>query len=171
MVNFFPPNIWQMLTFLNPLNALIPKIPFSLFPYFWARVTSKAWGSDSVEFWGSCQLSPFWGKGGVQPEGSIDPPPPPGNENPASLPFRPLSGSVASHLHSALNHRALPLPTAPQPPKGLVPDELMHLHLPTAAGPPRTTTGSSALTDARGGGGRACTLILPEPGTPRTASN
>ena len=32
---FFSPNIWQMTTFLNPLNALIPKIPFSFFPDFW----------------------------------------------------------------------------------------------------------------------------------------
>ena len=63
------------MTFLNPLDALIPKIPFSFFPDFWVWVTSKAWGSDSVGFWGSCQLSPFWGRGGVRPEGSIDPPP------------------------------------------------------------------------------------------------
>ena len=43
------------MTFLNPLDALIPKIPFSFFPDFWAWVTSKAWGSDSVGFraqWG-----------------------------------------------------------------------------------------------------------------------
>ena len=65
------------MTFLNPLDALIPKIPFSLLPDFWVWVTSEAWGSDSVGFWGSCQLSPFWGRGGVRPEGSIDPPPPP----------------------------------------------------------------------------------------------
>ena len=60
------------MTFLNPLNALIPKIPFSFFPDFWVWVTSEAQGSDSVGFWGSCQLSSI----GVQPEGSIDPPPP-----------------------------------------------------------------------------------------------
>ena len=70
------------MTFLNPLDALIPKIPLSFFPDFWVWVTTKAWGSDSVGFWGLCQLSPFGG--GVRPEGSIDPPPPPGNENPAS---------------------------------------------------------------------------------------
>ena len=64
-----------MMTFLNPLDTLIPKIPFSFFPDFWVWVTSKARGSDSVGFWGSCQLSPFWGRGGVWPEGSIDPPP------------------------------------------------------------------------------------------------
>ena len=69
------------MTFLNPLDALIPKIPFSFFPDFCVWVTSEARGSVSVGFWGSCQLSPFWG--GVRPEGSIDPPPP-RNENPAS---------------------------------------------------------------------------------------
>ena len=65
-----------MMTFLNPLDALIPKIPFSFFfPDFWVLVTSEARGSVSVGFCGSCQLSPFLGRGGVQPEGSIDPPP------------------------------------------------------------------------------------------------
>ena len=58
---FFSANIWQMMTFLNPLDALIPKIPFSFFSDFWVWVTSEAWGSVSVGFWGSCQLSPFWG--------------------------------------------------------------------------------------------------------------
>ena len=74
------------MNFLHPLDALIPKIPFSFFPDSWVWVTSKARGSDSVGFWGSCQLSPFLGEGGVRPEGSIDPPPP-RNENPASLAF------------------------------------------------------------------------------------
>ena len=65
------------MTFLNPLDALIPKIPFSFFPDFWVWVTSKAWGSDSVGFWGSCQLSPFWGRGGGPAGGLYRPPPPP----------------------------------------------------------------------------------------------
>ena len=60
MVNiFFPPNIWQMMIFLNPLDALIPKISFSFFADFWVRVTSEAWGSVSVGFWGYRQLSPL----------------------------------------------------------------------------------------------------------------
>ena len=63
------------MTFLKPLNALIPKIPFSFFAEFWVWVTSKARGSVSVGIWGSQQLSPFWGEG-VQPERSIDPLPP-----------------------------------------------------------------------------------------------
>ena len=42
---FFSPNISQMMTFLNPLAALIPKIPFSFFADFWVWVTSGARGS------------------------------------------------------------------------------------------------------------------------------
>ena len=41
---FFSPNIWQMMTFLNPLDALIPKFPSSFFADFWVRVTSEARG-------------------------------------------------------------------------------------------------------------------------------
>ena len=44
---FFPPNTWQMMTFLNPLEALIPKIPFSFFADFWVQVTSEAQGDQS----------------------------------------------------------------------------------------------------------------------------
>ena len=39
------------MTFLDPLDALIPKIPFSFFAEFWVRVTSGAQGSVLVEFW------------------------------------------------------------------------------------------------------------------------
>ena len=49
---FFSPNPWQMMTFLNPLDALIPKIPFPFFAEFWVRVTSEARGSVSVGFGG-----------------------------------------------------------------------------------------------------------------------
>ena len=42
MVNFFSPNTWQMMSFLNPLDALIPKMPFSFFADFWVWVTSGA---------------------------------------------------------------------------------------------------------------------------------
>ena len=62
-----------MMTFLNPLDVLIPNIPFPFFADFWFWVTSEARGSVSIGFWGSRQLSPF----GVQPGGSIDPPAPP----------------------------------------------------------------------------------------------
>ena len=42
----------QMMTFLNPLNVLTPKIPFSFFAGCWVRVTSGAGGSVSVGFRG-----------------------------------------------------------------------------------------------------------------------
>ena len=45
-----------MMTFLNPLDAPIPKIPFSFFADFWVRVTSETRGSVSVGFWGSLLL-------------------------------------------------------------------------------------------------------------------
>ena len=55
-----------MMTFLNPLDALITKIPFSFFAEFWVRVTSLALWSVSVGFLGARQLSLFflWVDGG-----------------------------------------------------------------------------------------------------------
>ena len=50
MVSLFPPNTRQTMTFLNPLDARIPKIQFSYFAEFWVRVTSGARGSVSVGF-------------------------------------------------------------------------------------------------------------------------
>ena len=77
MVHFPPPpNPWQMMTFLNPLDALIPKMPFSFFAEFWVRVTSRAQGSVSVGFWGGgggFQLSPF--QGGSSQRAVLTPPP------------------------------------------------------------------------------------------------
>ena len=55
----FSPNPWQMMTFLNPLNALIPKIPFSIFADFWVWVTSGAQGSVLVVFLGAPSIEPF----------------------------------------------------------------------------------------------------------------
>ena len=75
MVNFFSPNTWQMMTFPNPRNALIPKIPFSCFADFWVRVTSGALGSVSVGFWGLRQLSLFWGEPGGLARGLYQLPP------------------------------------------------------------------------------------------------
>ena len=64
------------MTFLNPLDALIPKIPFPFFADFWVWVTSEARRSVLVGFWGSRPWSPLWvGGGGVEPGDSIDPPP------------------------------------------------------------------------------------------------
>ena len=76
MVNFFSPNVWQMMTFMNSLDALIPKIPFPFFADFWVWVTSQARASVSVGFWGSRQLSPF---GGGLARGLYPHPPPPKN--------------------------------------------------------------------------------------------
>ena len=58
--------------FLNPLDALIPKIPFSVFADFWVRVTSGAWGSVSVGFSGGHQ----WSLLGVQLWRAVSTPPP-----------------------------------------------------------------------------------------------
>ena len=61
---FSPPNTWQMMTFLNPLNALIPEIPFSLLPNFGSGSPPGPPWSVSVGFCGARQLSPlFWGVG------------------------------------------------------------------------------------------------------------
>ena len=79
---YFLPNAWQMMTFLTPLDVLIPKIPFSFFGKLWVRITSGARGSVSVGFWGRRQLSPFGGGGGVRPESSVNPPAP--TESPAA---------------------------------------------------------------------------------------
>ena len=70
---FLSPNPWQMMTFLNPLDALIPKIPFSFFAEFWVRVTSGAWGSVPAGFCGGPSIEPFLGdggEGGVQADAS-----------------------------------------------------------------------------------------------------
>ena len=64
------------MTFLNPLDALIPKIPLSFFADFWVWVTSEARGSVSVGFLGSHQLSPFWGRGEGSSQGAVSTPPP-----------------------------------------------------------------------------------------------
>ena len=59
--------------FLNPLGALIPKIPFSA--EFWVQVTSGAQRSVSEGLWGARQLS-FFFEGGL-PRWLLDEPPPP----------------------------------------------------------------------------------------------
>ena len=94
MVDFSSPNTWQIMNFPNPLNGLIPKIPFSFFAEFWVRVTSGPRGSVSVGFWGGRQMSPFWGEGGVQPEGCIDPPPPQTKARPPTV--RGIHGTITA---------------------------------------------------------------------------
>ena len=73
MVNFFFTKYMAYGNF-SELNALIPKIPFSIFADHWVWVTSEAQVSVSVGFWGSRQLSPFGG-GGLA-KGLYCPPPP-----------------------------------------------------------------------------------------------
>ena len=70
--------------FSEPPRRTGSKNPIFFFPDFGVWVTSKAWGSDSVRFWGSYQLSPFWGRG--VPAGGLYRPstPAPGNANLAS---------------------------------------------------------------------------------------
>ena len=63
-----------MMTFLSPLDALIPKIAFSFFAEFWVWVTSEARGSISVGFLGSRQLSPFFWEGGGSSQGALSTP-------------------------------------------------------------------------------------------------
>ena len=66
-----------MMTFLNPLDALIPKIPFSiLFAEYRVRATAGAWGSVSVGLWGA-SIEPFLGVGGGLARGLYQIPPPP----------------------------------------------------------------------------------------------
>ena len=77
MVNFFfSPNAWQIMIFLKPLNALIPKIPLSFFAEFWVWVTSGARGLVSVGFWGGGALVELFFGGGSLARGLYRPPPP-----------------------------------------------------------------------------------------------
>ena len=59
---FFPPNTWQIMTFLNPLDVLIPKIPFSLFFFaeFSVLVTSRP-GLSLDRIFGGREWSPSFG--------------------------------------------------------------------------------------------------------------
>ena len=67
-----------MITFLNPLDVLTPKIPFSFFAEFGVRVTSGAPGSVSVGFCGARPLSLFvCGGGGTGQRAVSNPPSPP----------------------------------------------------------------------------------------------
>ena len=64
------------MTFLNPLDALIPKIPFSFFSRFLGLGHVQGLGVRLGRIFGVLSIEPFLGEGGVRPEGSIDPPPP-----------------------------------------------------------------------------------------------
>ena len=55
----FPPNPWQMMTCLNPLDALIPKIPFSVFCRYLGPGHLRGLGVSLGRILGARQLSPF----------------------------------------------------------------------------------------------------------------
>ena len=82
-----PPNIWRMMTFLNPLDVLIPKSHFHFLTiFFGVWFTSRAQGSVSVGFWGGG----FFGEGGLA-RGLYRPLPPPVE----TLPTPALCASLA----------------------------------------------------------------------------
>ena len=80
MVKIFSPNIWQMMTFLNSLDALIPKIPFSFFCRFLGLGHLRGPGVSLVRILGfpSIELF-FWrgGGGGGASQGALSTPAPP----------------------------------------------------------------------------------------------
>ena len=60
--------------FSEPPRRADSKIPVFIFFadfFFWVWVTSEAWGSVSVGFWGARQLSPFWSGGGSIDQGAL----------------------------------------------------------------------------------------------------
>ena len=59
-----PPNTWQLMMFLDPLDALIPKIPFSFFAEFRVRATSGAPGVSLSRILAGPSIGPFGGGGG-----------------------------------------------------------------------------------------------------------
>ena len=63
---FFSPNTWQTVTFLNPLDALIPKIPFS---FFFLPILGlghlRGLGVSLRRILGVPPIEPFLGEGGV----------------------------------------------------------------------------------------------------------
>ena len=65
MVKFFSPNAWQMMTFLNSLDALIPKIPFLFFCRFLGLAHLRGLGVSLIRILGVPSIEPFLGEGGV----------------------------------------------------------------------------------------------------------
>ena len=60
--------------FSEPPRRADSANPIFIFADFWVWVTSEAQGSVSEGFWGSCQLSPFWERGGGLVRGLYRPP-------------------------------------------------------------------------------------------------
>ena len=69
---------WQMMTFLNPLDALISKISFSFFCPISGLGHLRGPGVSLGRILGGPpSIEPSFGGGVVYPGGSIDTPPPP----------------------------------------------------------------------------------------------
>ena len=79
MVKKILPNAWQMMIFLNPLNALIPKSYFHFLPIF-GPGSSLGLGVRLGRILGGPSIEPFLGEGGGLARGLYAPPPPPGKE-------------------------------------------------------------------------------------------
>ena len=91
--NFFSPNIWQTMTSLNPLDALIPKVPFSLFCRFLGLGHLRGPGVSIGRISGSCQLSLFfWGGSSQGAQSTPAPPPPPQTKTRPPKLLSPASG-------------------------------------------------------------------------------
>ena len=74
---FFPPNIWQMMTFLNPLDALIPKIPFSFFAEILGLGHLRGPGISLGRILAVLSIEPLGGGGGgLGSQGALLTPPP-----------------------------------------------------------------------------------------------
>ena len=101
MVNFFPPNTWQIMTFLNPLDALIPKAPFSLLPRFGSGSPPGPRGQSRQDFGGAL----------------IDPPPPPPRKRKPAHPLCAPRTRVCCLLQRT--HRQVHAPATSAPPAAI----------------------------------------------------
>ena len=164
MVDFFSANVWQMITFLNLLDTMNPEIPFSfIFGQFLGLGHPRGPGVSLGRILGVLSIEPFWG--GVPPEDTIDPSPPPANENPASLswPLKRLPGARPHRTHTPCRGHVPALRwssrnAAPQ----VASTELVIYGTQMAAGTwlstsfslPRVTVGAQEIEITNWGGGR-----------------
>ena len=108
MVNFFfAPNAWQMMSFLNPLDALIPKIPFSFFlPIFGSGSPPRPGGLGRILRVPS--IEPLLGWRGGLARGLYRPPPLPIESPPA--PGLGARGCLVTCTSAPVSQRARPYP-------------------------------------------------------------
>ena len=86
---FFSPNAWQMMTFLNPLDALIPKIPFSFFARIFGSGNFRGPGVSLGRNLGVPSIFFGGGDGGSSQRAVSIPPPPRRPPFPPELKARP----------------------------------------------------------------------------------